>query len=157
MLKLFIFFPLLLISSEVFTLPQEADYFIHTYTKSLVEAKSDVYIISHSIDDYNIIKSLKELSKKEVEIYIISKDIDKETNKASYLNLLKGVHLYTLNSAKERSVQGSYTCIDNKLLYLSTQSLEHTALKNNHSFVLVQESSCKTIFTKLLKLCTKIK
>ncbi|PHR56855.1 MAG: hypothetical protein COA44_07020 [Arcobacter sp.] len=157
MLKTFLLFPILLFSNEVFTLPQEADYFINSYTKSLLQTQKEVYVFSQSIDDYSVLQALKKLSKKDVQIYIISKDIYVQTNKVSYLNLLKGVHLYTLAKAKEKSLKGSYTCIDNKLLYISTGSLNHHSLITDHSFVIAQENSCKAIFTELLKLCTKIK
>lgn len=157
MLKLFVFFPILLLSSEIFTLPQETDYFINSYTKALLKTQNEVYIFSDIIDDYTVVKALKKLSKRDVQIYIISKDIYEETNKASYLNLLQGVHLYTLKSTKDKSLQGSYTCIDDKLLYLTTQSLHHVALTKNHSFAFSQKNACKAVFTNLLKLCSKIK
>lgn len=157
MLKLFVFFPIFLLSNEVFTLPQEADYFINSYTIDLLKAQNEVHIFSDTINDYSVIQAIRKLSKKDVKVYIISKDIYKKETKVSYLNLLKGVHLYTLKSTKDKSLEGSYTCIDNKLLYLSTQNLHHTSLHTNHSFALSQKNACKSIFTKILELCSKIK
>jgi len=157
LLKYFLFFPILLWANDLFVLPQEADYFLHSYTKDLSNAQDEVYLFSKTIDDYSVIKSLKKLSKKDIKIYIISKDIYAEKNKVSYLNLLKNVQVYTLNGSQKKDIKGSFTCIDDKLSYLSTQDLEHKALNQNHSFVHVQKGPCKSVFTRLLKLSTKIK
>lgn len=156
-MKLFLFFPILLLSNEVFVLPQETDYFIDSYTKSLEGTQKEVYIFSDIIDDYTVIKTLKKLSKRNIQIHIISQDLYKQDNRVTYLNLLKGVHLYTLTQTKDKVLKGSYTCIDDKSSYLSTQNLAHSGLIRNHSFVSFQRHKCKDTFTHLLELCTKIK
>jgi len=156
-LKIFLFFPVLLFSNEIFTLPQEADSFINTYTKALLKTQKEVYIFSDTIDEYSVVQALRKLTKKDIKIYIISDNLHQEKNKAAYLNLLNGVHLYTLIKTEHKPLQGSYTCIDDKILYLSTQSFQHTSLITNHSFALSQNIPCKTVFMDLLKLCTKIK
>jgi len=155
--KYLLFFPILLISSDIFILPQDTDYFVHSSTQSLLKAEQEVYIFSEAITDYALIQSLRKLSQKEIPVYIITKDIYKEEDKTSYLNLLKGINIYQLNSTKEKLIKGSLICIDDKFLYLSTQNFNHKDLKTNHAFAMSKKGSCKAIFTHLLTLCSKIK
>jgi len=157
LLRLFLFFPILLLSQDIFTLPQEANHFIYTFSKELVKAEQEVYIFSSMLNEYELINALKKLSKKGVSVYIISRDLRKEDNKASYLSLLKGISLYILPQHKSRDIKGSLICIDNKKLYLSSESLDHASMYNNHAFVSVQQRQCQDLFKRMIGISTKIK
>ena len=152
MIRLFLFFPLLLLSQEVFTLPQEASYFTNEYRTDLMKAKKSVYIFCEDINEYSFIAALKVLSKRDIPITLITKDTEKKLKKISYLDLLKGVKVFTLSTHEQRQIKGSLSCIDDAILYLTSDKLEHTAFKQNYSFVLRQENKCEEIFTDLIKL-----
>ena len=156
MLRLFLFFPLLLLSQDVFTLPDEADHFVYALTQELSKADKEVYIFSSKLNEYKLITTLKKLSKKKVPIHIISSDLRNDENKALYLNLLKGVHLYELVEHEDRVLQGSLLCIDDNRLYLSSDALDKVSLYNNYAFVLSKQTACNFLFKGLIAKSTKI-
>ena len=156
MLRLFLFFPILLLSQDIFTLPDEADHFIYTFTKELSKADKEVYLFSSKLNEYKLITALKKLSKKKIHIHIISTDIENEDNKASFLNLLEGIDLYTLVQHEDRVIKGSLLCIDDKKLYLSSDSLDKASLYNNYAFILVKNTECNYLFKRLIDKATKI-
>ena len=156
MLRLFLFFPLLLLSQDLFTLPDEAAHFMDSYNKDLLDAKKDVYLFSQEINDYTLERTLKKLSKKKISIIIITQEErTPKNNKAYYLNLFEGVTLYTLPSNAQRVLKGSLTCIDNKKLYISSDSLDKLSLHNNYSFALRKKIPCNVIFDTLIQKSTK--
>ena len=155
MIRLFLFFPLLLLSQEVFTLPQEANHFTSVYSRDLIQAKNSVYIFCKDVDEYSFISALKKLSKRDIPITLITTDTEEKLKKISYLDLLKGVKVFTLNTHEQRKIKGSLSCIDDTILYLTSDNLEYTAFKQNYSFVLKQETRCESIFTDLIKLSTQ--
>ena len=157
MLRLFLFFPLLLLSQDTFSLPQEAEHFVYTLSTELIKADHEVYIFSSQLNEYKLIAALKKLSKKGVPIHIISADLKHQENKASYLSLLKNIHLYTLVQHEDRIIKGSLICIDNKKLYLITERLDKVSLHHNYAFAIAKKTDCKHLFTKLLGRSTKIK
>lgn len=156
MLRLFLFFPLLLLSQDVFTLPDETNHFIYTFSKELSKADKEVHIFSSKLNEYTLISTLKKLSKKKVPLHIFTSELSQEDNKASYLSLLVGVHVYSLAEHKDRLIKGSLVCIDDKKLYLSTQSLDKVSLYSDYAFVVVKETKCKHLFNKLKEKSTKI-
>lgn len=155
MIRLFLLFPLLLLSQEVFTLPQEANYFTYEYANDLKRAKKSVYIFCNDINEYSFMTALKLIAKKDIPINIITKNQDKNLKKISSLALLKGVKIFTLSTHDQRKIKGSLSCIDNQILYLTSETLEHTALEKNYSFVLKQKNNCEAIFTNVLKLSSQ--
>jgi len=151
LLRLFLFFPLLLLSQDLFTLPDEAAHFLDSYNQDLLQTKKEVYLFSQEINDYTLVKTLKKLSKDNISIVIISQESSSLENKAYYLNLFEGVILYALPTNEQRSLKGSLTCIDNKRLYILSESLHKLSLRNNYSFVLRKDTPCKFIFDKLIQ------
>ena len=156
LLRLFLFFPILLLSQDVFTLPEEADHLIYTLTQELSQADKEVYIFSSKLNGYKLITTLKKLTKKNITIHIISADLSNSKNKASYLNLLEGVHLYTLVEHEDRVIKGSLLCIDDNKLYLSSASLDKVSIYNNYSFVLSKQTECNYLFKRVINRSTKI-
>ncbi|MDF1882283.1 hypothetical protein JHD50_13395 [Sulfurimonas sp. MAG313] len=153
MLKLFIFFPFFALASNVYTLPQENHYFVYSFTKSLKEAQKEVNIFTHTLNEYSIVHAIKQLSKRGLIINIFTKDMYQKDSQISYLSLLKGVHIFTL---KHKNIKGSFTCIDDKEMYLSSQDLSYKNLRQDHAFVIHEQRSCIKIFINLKKNALKI-
>jgi len=153
LLKLFLFFPFLAFASELYTLPQESNHFINSYTNSLQNAEKEIYIFTQSIHEYNITKVLKKLSKEGIHIYILTNKLYLKESEISYLSLLKNIDVYTF---EHKEIQGSLTCIDDKEVYLSSQDLNYKHLRQDHAFVLYEQRPCRQVFIGLTKNALKI-
>ena len=151
MLRLFLFFPILLLSQDIFVLPDEAEHYLHTYNNDLLRAKKEVYIFSPNINEYKLIHTIKKLSKKKVHITIISQENHNKDNKISTLSLLKNISIYTLSTDEKRRLRGTLTCVDDTIVYLCSESLEYSSLRNNYAFVLRKKMPCKHLFTDLVE------
>lgn len=151
MLRLFLFFPLLLLSQDVFILPDEAAHFLDSYNQDLLSTKKEIYLFTQEINNYTLVKTLKKLSKNKISIIIVSQEKTSLKNKAHYLNLFEGVTLYTLPTNEQRQLKGSLTCIDNKRLYILSESLSGLSLHNNYSFALSKDLPCNFIFGTLIQ------
>lgn len=156
MFRLLLFFPLLLLSQDFFTLPDENSHYIDSYAKDLLNTKEEVIIVSSTINEYKIMNVLKKLSKKEVSIIIITQGIKDEKNRSSYLSLLKNIQVYTLVTHPQRNIKGSMTCIDDKIFYTSSLNLEHSQIKSHYAFASKKNTPCKFLFTGFIEKSIKI-
>lgn len=157
MLRLFLFFPLLLLSQELFILPQESEYALYSLKKKLSKANKEVYLFTPSLNDYLLVNTLKKLNKEKVTITLISSNTNKQNSAISALSLLENVHFYTLLENDVRKIKGTVVCIDDTTLYLSSQNLAHTNIRQDYGFTSLEKKNCTKFFTRLLKLATKIR
>lgn len=156
MLRLFLFFPLFLLSQDLFLLPDESRNFLDTLNTHIKKANHEIYLFTPSIDEYTLLKTLKQRAEKNVKITIITSEPISEKNKAAYLSLFKNIHVFALSPLlheiqNEGGLQGSLVCIDNKELFLLSEAVESENLKQNYAFALYQKRRCEQIFHTLIK------
>ncbi len=160
MLRLFIFFPIFLLSQDFFMLPDQADHLIHSYNSDIKKAKERVYILSPDIDEYLLLKTLRMLARQKIKLIIITgESLDdsrlntekQNRDSAGYLSLLENISVYVLKSLNKTGIEGSLICIDNEKLYLLSQSLEQKKMKQVYSLASYQETECDYIFKTLLQ------
>lgn len=148
MFKIFLFLPIFLFSHELYLLPDEEREFNDTLVEHVKNAKNEIYIFSMQIDYYTIIKALKTSARKNIYIFVITQDnIEKKT---SYLSLFKNIYVFTLKE-RNRQLQGTLVCIDDKDLFLLSEELNYEKLKQNYSFALHKNQKCKKTFLTLIK------
>jgi len=151
LLRLLLFFPIILLSQEIFMLPDEADTLMHTYNSDIKKAKKEVLILTPFIDEYILTRTLKKLSKKNVSIIIITKASPAQDNKVSYVSLFKNISVFTLPALKTVSLNGSFICIDDKRSYAISGVLSQKKLKEVYSFGIYKKGKCAYLFTTLLQ------
>jgi len=141
-------------------LPDEATHLIGTISEKFKKANHNIYIFSPVLNEYNLIKELKKIAKKEVNITIVTAKTDSLLNRASHLTLFKNISVFTLEALKNNEkydnidLKGSFICIDDKELFLLSDTLDTEALKSHYSFALYQKTSCKKKFNVVLKRST---
>ena len=145
MLKLFLFFPILLLSQDFFMLPDEAENFQYTLNTQLKKAKSSIEIFSPFLDLYLTDKTLKQMAKKGVKIDIITQE---KESKFSHLALFENINIFILNTSSK--LKGTLICIDKDELFLLSNSLEYKNLNRDYAFVLHTKEACQKSF-KILK------
>jgi len=150
LLRLFLFCPVILFSQELFTFPDESQYFMHTYLQSIKNTEKQVYILSSGISNYYLINTIKALSKKKIKVFIISTKETTKKDKTSYLSLLNNVYLYSLASHQDRVLKGSLTCIDNTIVYLSSENMNAHTLNKNYAYAMRSFNPCEKYFKSLL-------
>jgi len=153
LLKLFLFFPILLFSQELFTLPDEAEHLNYSLDKQIKTAKKSIYIFSSILNSYNTLKSLKSAGKRGVQINIITQKKLTKESKTSHLSLFKNITVHSLNS--DFNLKGSLICIDDKELFLFSNNLDYKQLRQDSSFALHTQETCEKTFTTLLQRSSK--
>lgn len=149
--RLLIFFPIILLSQEIYLLPDDAHTLMSSYNIDIKKAKKEIFIFSAYLDEYSLTATLKRLTKQNIPITIISQSPLKEDNKISYLSLMKNVSVFTLRSFDSDSIKGSFICIDDKKYYMINTALDHDKIKTVHSFASYQEGPCTYLFKTLIK------
>ena len=157
MFRLLLFFPLFVLANEVFTLPDHATHLINTLELRLKKANNEVYIFTPILNEYSLVKRLKQIAKKEIKIIIVTSKVDNIENKTKHLSLFNNISIFTLEALQnsemkdQLGLKGSLVCIDNKEMFLLADALESKSLKSNYSFAYWQTGPCKEIFETLLK------
>ena len=151
MFRLFIFFPIILLSQDIYLLPDDADTLMHAYNTDIKNAKKEVFIFTAYLDDYSLISTLKSVSKKNIPVTLISRSPLEDENKISHLSLFKNISVFTLKSIDHEAIGGSFICIDDEKYYLINSKMDHHQLKVSHSFATVKEGKCSHLFTLLLQ------
>ncbi len=151
MLRLFLFFPVLVLAQELFLLPDDAEILMSSYLKKVQQTRSKLYLYTPYLNDRDLVKSIKQLAKKEVKTIIISQKPLAPDNKITHLALFENIHVYTLKNSKERNMQGSFICIDDQEYFLIDDQLDQNRLKEGYSISLFQVGPCKTLFSTLLR------
>ena len=152
MLKLFLFFPIILLSQDFFMLPDEVEHFQNILNKRIKKASKTVEIFSPYLDDYTTTKTLKQMAKKGIDIDIITQDKRLEESRFSHLSLFKNIHIYTLKT--ESKLKGSLFCIDHNELFLLSNSLEYKSLRKDYAFAIHTKQACHQRFVDLKKRST---
>jgi hypothetical protein len=160
---IFLIFPVFLLLQEAFLLPDQADKLVHCINTHLKKAKREVFIFTPAIDEYSLIRSLKNAAKNDVKITLVTNEsIRQEQNKTgmknqgAYLSLFQNISVYTLPSFhhdqdSSSALKGSLVCIDNKELFMITHALSTKKLKSDYAFGLHQKTQCSTLFKPILE------
>jgi hypothetical protein len=150
LLKLFLFFPILLFSQDFFILPDEAEHFQNSLSKELKKADTSIEIFSPFLDDYITSKTLKQMAKKGVKINIITQE---KESKFSHLALFENISIYILNTKVQ--LKGTLFCIDSNDLFLLSNALEYKSLRKDYAFALHTKEPCHKTFQTLKNRSTK--
>jgi len=151
LLKLFLFLPILLLSQELFILPDEAEHFSSTLNMQIHKAKKSIHILTPFMNDYSTIKSLKGMAKKGVNISIITKDQHAKQNRISHLSLYENIRVYHLKT--DFGIKGFLICIDKDDMFLLANNLDYKILSKEYSFALHTKEVCQKRFVSLKKRC----
>lgn len=151
LLRLLLFFPIILLSQEIYLLPDDAHTLLSQYNSDIKSAKKEVFIFSAHLDDYSLTATLKKLSKQNIPITIISRSPIEEKNKMSYLSLFENISIFTLRSLNSEEIRGSFICIDDEKYYLINDELDKKRLKTIHSLASYNEGKCSYLFKILLQ------
>ncbi len=154
LLRLLIFLPIILFSQETFLLPDDADHLLDNINTQIQEARQEVLIFTPLLDDYMLIKHLKNTAKRDIPVTIITQGPIVKENKILRLSLFNNISIFALrpfNNSKR--LEGSLICIDNQKLFLLSEDLNSSMMKKRYSFSLYKEGSCNTIFNTLLRRC----
>jgi hypothetical protein len=154
--RLLLFFPVLLLAQEIFLLPDEGRYFLDTLNAKIKKAEHQLYLFTPFLDEYSLIRTLKQRAKKELQITIITSEPLQKQNKAAHLALFENIQIFTLSpldygSENPQALSGSFGCIDNKELFLLSEDLDGKKIRADYAFALFQKKACETIFHTLLQ------
>lgn len=150
-----------MLANETFILPDHATHLIHVLDIKLKKAKDEVYIFTPFLDEYLLVKRIKQIAKKEVKVTIITSKTDNIENKTNHLSLFKNISIFTLEALQNGEkgdnigLKGSFICIDNQEMFLLGENLETKALKSNYSFAYNQTGPCKKKFETILNRAKK--
>lgn len=155
MFRLLLFFPVFLLAQEIFLLPDEGRYFLHTLNAKIKKAERHLYLFTPFLDEYTLVRTLKQRAKKELQITIITNGPVQKQSKAAHLALFENIQIFTLSpldhgNENPQALSGSFGCIDNKELFLLSEDLDGKKMKENYAFALFQKKECETIFHTLL-------
>lgn len=154
MLRLLIFFPLILFSQEVFLLPDEAHALRQSYNADIKNASKEIFVYTSDLDEPILIQRLKKAASTGIPVILISQEPLQSANKASYLSLFKNISIYTLHSHSDQPIQGSLICIDDKKFYLISLALRQKELSEVYAFATFKEGECAYLFKILLQRST---
>ena len=148
MFKIFLFFPLFLLATEFFTLPNDASHLNYTIAQDIKKAEKEIYIFTPYLKNYEITKALSKSAKNGINIKIIV--ANKKDDDSFRLVLLKNISVFIL---KTKSVKptGSIVCIDKNNLFLLSDNLDFKSFQKNISFATKTTSTCRNIFSTLLQ------
>lgn len=137
-------------------LPDEGRYFLDTLNAKIIKAENKFYLFTPFLDEYTLVRTLKQRAKKELQITIITSEPLQKQNKAAHLALFENIQIFTLSpfdygSENPQALSGSFGCIDNKELFLLSKDLDGEKIRTDYAFALFRKKTCDAIFHTLLQ------
>ena len=155
LLRLLLFLPIFLFSSETFILPDETDHLMHTMNKEIKGARNQIYFITPHLNDHTFIKTIKRVAKKGILVTIITEEPLQPDNQVSRLTLFNNMEVFTLKPFNQsEKIQGSLICIDNHKLFMLNSDIDNKKMKNSYSFATYSQEACNDLFYTLLERST---
>ncbi len=156
MFRLLLFFPVFLLAQEIYLLPDESKYFMDTLNAKIKKAEHQFYLFTPFLDEYTLVRTLKQRAKRDLQITIITSEPLQKHNKAAHLALFENIKIFTLSplshdNENPQALSGSFGCIDNKELFLLSEDLDSKKIRADYAFALFHKEACETIFHTLLE------
>jgi hypothetical protein len=128
---LFLFFEFSLFSQILYILPDDCDNAIHYLSKAIDRAEKNVVILTHTLDNYTLKKSLIKASKRHVAITLISASDDQKKSLALYQNIDTRELLAIESPDLQGRIVTTLVLIDNTLTCKLSSPLDTTSLRQD--------------------------
>ena len=120
-----------LFSQTLYLLPDEYNNVVHYLTQEIEKAEKTIFILTHSLNNYELKKSLQKVAEHGIKIKLISSADDQKKQLALY----KNIKTYLLEPIQSSLLNGEISTtliiIDNKLICRLSTPLETTQMKHN--------------------------